>query len=77
MSKITENEFNRIFLKNFFKEVLQEKGNYPVDKLDEMTGILADLFMKEFGSGNTPDQLIKNHKNIQEWLKVKIENFQT
>jgi len=76
MSGVSENEFNKIFLKNFFKEaILAKKGPHPVDVLDDMGGILADIFLKEFGSENTPSKILAEHEDIEEWLYDKIENF--
>ena len=78
MVNINENEFNRILLKNLFRVILQsKKGTYPVDDLENMTRILADLFLKEFDSGNTPQRIFREHENVEEWLDEKIESFET
>ncbi|MGI0022196.1 MAG: hypothetical protein ACRD9Q_04960 [Nitrososphaeraceae archaeon] len=75
MENVSESEFNRIFLKNFFREILRAKETYPIDLLDKMVGILADLFLREFGAGNLPSKILKEQKNIEDWLEDKIENF--
>ncbi len=77
MSDISESEFNRIFLKNLFREILKEKKIRTENLLDEMAGILADLFLREFNSGNLPVKILKEHKDIQKWLEDKIKNFNT
>lgn len=75
MKDISESEFDRILLKNFFREILLSKECYPIDLLDKMVGLLSDLFIREFGSGNYPSKIIKENMNIQKWLEDKIESF--
>jgi len=73
----TENEFNRLFLKNFFSELIQKKKDVKQSGLlDDMARILTELFIQNFGSGNTPSMILSNHKNIEEWLDEEIENLQ-
>lgn len=76
LEHLTEDEFNRIFLKNFFGEVIQKKKDVkPSGLLDDMTRILTGLFIQNFGGGNTPSMIMSNHKDIEEWLDEEIENL--
>ena len=76
LEHFTENEFNKIFLKNFFSELIQKKKDVkPSGLLDDMARILTDLFIQNFGCGNTPSIIMSNHKDIEEWLDEEIENL--
>lgn len=76
LEHLTENEFNRIFLKNFFSELIQKKKNVnPSGLLDDMSRILADLFIQNFGGGNTPSMIMSNNEDIEEWLDEEIEKL--
>jgi len=77
LEHFTENEFNRIFLKNFFSELMHKKKDVynPSGLLDDTSRILADLFIQNFGGGNTPSMIMSNHKDIEEWLDEEIENL--
>lgn len=68
-----EEKFNQIFLKNLFKEILKEKGAYPITTLDVMCQILASAYLDEFDSDETHQTLIKKYASIEKWLIQKIE----
>jgi len=72
MEKLDDAKFTKLFLINFFKRVLKEKEAWPAGKLDEFSKNLADLFIKEFGTGNSPENILGG-KNIEQWLNEKIE----
>jgi len=76
LEHFTENEFNRLFLKNFFSELIQKKKNVKASGLlDDTSRILAELFMQNFSVGNTPSMIMSNHKDIEEWLDKEIEDL--
>lgn len=75
MKNTSAPEFERILLKNFFREILLTKEFYPDGLLDKMVTILVDLFLREFGSGNLPSKILKEHDDVEKWLEEKIENF--
>lgn len=76
--KITEEKFNELFLKNLFKEfIVDSQGHFAIDELDKMATIITQVFIREFGSGKTPAQIIQEHKDIEEWLDDQIENFKS
>jgi len=76
LEHFTENEFNRLFLKNFFSELIKKKKDVKQSGLlDDSTRILTELFIQNFGSGNTPSMIISNHKDIEEWLDEQIEKL--
>lgn len=73
---ITETEFIELFLKNLFKEfIVDTQGSFAVDELDKMSAIITQIFIREFGTGKTPTQIIQEHEDIEEWLDEQIENF--
>ena len=73
---LNESKFNQVFLKNLFKEILNEKGKHPEKVVNYMAESLSELFEKEFGSGNYPYKILSEHKNIQDWIDKKIDNMQ-
>lgn len=72
---LNEPKFNQMFLKNFFKEILNEKEKYPEKTLEQMCEILADAFISEFGSDGTLQSIISRHGNVEDWLMKKIESL--
>ncbi len=73
---ITEDEFTELFLKNLFKEFIEHaKGKFADGELEKMRTILTTIFVKEFSSGKTPSQIIREHKDIEEWLDDEIVKF--
>lgn len=75
MTNTNESEFERILLKNLFREILLAKEFYQDSLLDKMVATLADIFLREFGSGRSHNKILREHENIEEWLEEKIENF--
>lgn len=76
LEHLTEDEFNRIFLKNFFSELLQKKkGLKPSGLLNDTSRILTEIFIQNFGVGNIPSIIMSHHKDIEEWLDEEIENL--
>ncbi len=72
----TENEFNRLFLKNYFKEFITTKGTtYSSDVLDDMALILADLFTRSFAGNATPSMIVRINNDVEEWLDQAIEEL--
>lgn len=73
---ITENEFTELFLKNLFKEfIVDTEGIFALGELDKMATMITKIFLREFGSGKSPTQIIQEHKNIESWLDEQIKNF--
>lgn len=73
---ITENEFDELFLKNLFKEFIKDtQVTFAQGELDKMATIITKIFLREFGSGKIPSQMIQEHEDIEEWLDEQIENF--
>lgn len=78
INNFSEEEFTELFLKNLFKEfIVSVHGPFAIGELDKMSTILTRIFLKEFGSGKTPEQIIQEHKDIEEWLDEQIEQFQS
>jgi len=76
MNNISEDGFNELFLKNLFKEFIEFKqGHFAVGELDKMATIITRVFLREFGSGKTPMQIIQEHKDLEEWLDEQIVKF--
>ena len=73
--ELNESKFNQMFLKNMFKEVLNEKGNYSEIAVNDMAENLAKIFETEFGSGNYPYKILSEHKNVESWMNEKIQNI--
>lgn len=72
---LTDSKFNRIFLKNLFIEILNEKATYPEKTLSQMCEILADAYITEFDSGETPTKILSHHKSVEKWLMKKVQSF--
>lgn len=73
---INEKQFNELFFKNFFKEfITNTQGTFALDELDKMATIISKIFLREFGTGKTPYQLIQDHEDIEGWLDEQIKNF--
>lgn len=78
MNNISEAEFNELFLKNLFKEfIVYAQGHFADGELDKMATILTRIFLREFGLGKTPMQIIQEHEDVEEWLDEKIELFKS
>ena len=75
---ITEEKFTELFVKNLFKEfIVYAKGTFAPGELDKMATIITTIFLREFGTGKTPAQIIQEHKDIEEWLDEEIEKYET
>lgn len=73
---ISEDAFNELFLKNLFKEfIVYAKGHFAEGELDKMSTILTTIFLLEFGTGKTNQQIIQEHEDIEDWLDEQIEKF--
>jgi len=78
LNNISEAEFNELFLKNLFKEfIVYAQGRFCVGELDKMVMILTRIFLREFGSGKTPTQIINECEDVEKWLDEKIELFKS
>ena len=76
LAHYTESEFNRLFLKNYFKELITRNGiTYSQNVLDDMTVVLSDLFVQNFGGGNSPSRIMHFNEDIEEWLDKEIEEL--
>ena len=42
-----------------------------------MASIITKIFIREFGSGKTADQIIQEHEDIEDWLDEQIINFKS
>lgn len=76
LTHFTENEFNRLFLKNYFRELITSNGiTYTKDELENMSLILADLFTRRFACDVTPSDIMSRSKDVEEWLDQAIEEL--
>lgn len=69
-------DFQKMFLKNYFKEILKNKEQFPQNHLEDISSILAKLHVKEFGVGNYPYGIISEHKSVENWIKNKIQEIE-
>lgn len=78
MNSISEAEFNELFLKNLFKEfIAYAQGRFANGELDKMAMIITRIFLREFGLGKTPMQIIHEHEDLEDWLDEKIAEFES
>ena len=78
MNNINEAEFNELFLKNLFKEfIVYAQGHFADGELDNMAMILTRIFLREFGSGKTPMQIVRKYEDIEDWLDEQIAKFES
>ena len=67
-------DFQKLFLKNYFKQVLQEKEQFNDEYLEDVCKLLADLHVKEFGV-TYPYAIIEEYKSVENWLRKKISDM--
>ena len=71
----SKTDFEKIFLKNFFYEIIKEKKEFQNDNIENVCEMLAELHVKEFGSGKSPYEIISEYNSVENWLINKVNDM--